>query len=209
MSQAIAEGLDLPLSALRASMESLNRMLPADVNGNGPLEGALDEVRRLGRNVRDLMEFTSPPNPLPMRCTANEIAMSAMRGLAPEHRSRVTVARVEAGGTMRADAPLLARNLRRLLQNALEAGTGDVFLIVRRESGKTSFSVTDRSSHSFDTRNARSPFQSSKARHLGLGLALTERDVALMNGTLELRCSPSRTYARVTIPDADHRGGAA
>ena len=59
LNDALANGLDLPLNALRASMEALNRTLPNDAPSNGVIAGALEEVDLLGRKVRELIEYTS------------------------------------------------------------------------------------------------------------------------------------------------------
>ena len=184
-------------------MESLNETLPTDSKGNGPLDNALDEVNRLGRNVRELVEYASPPYPMPLRCTATEIAIAARNSLPIDVRGRVVLARISADGSIHTDAPLLTQCLRRLVENAIEAGSDQVLLVVRRENGHTSFSVIDGAASSFDADWALEAFNSTKRNHLGLGLAIAHRDVEALGGTLELLRSPqNETSVVVTIPDA-------
>ena len=68
----LAQGLDLPLNALRASMESLCSSLRGSEHGSDLVDGVLEEVERLGHNVRGLVELATPPILQPLRCTATE-----------------------------------------------------------------------------------------------------------------------------------------
>ncbi len=203
LASVLSHGLDLPLAALRASMESLNEVLPADAKGNGPLHHALREVGALGRNVRELVEFASAPEPMPLRCTASEIAVAARGALSPTDRPHVMVARLANAGTLHTDAPLLTRCLRRLIQNSLEAGSEHVLLTVRHENGYAKFTVIDASPQKFDAEWACSAFHSTKSNHLGLGLSIARRDVELLAGTLEIfRSDSNETSVVVTVPES-------
>jgi len=205
---ALAKGLDIPLAALRASMESLSDRLAPDLHAHGLLGGALREVERLGRNVRDLMDYVLPPAPMPLRCTASEIAHATVAGLPAEYRSRVLVAREHAEEPICIDAPLVARALRRPVENAFEAGSDDVLIVARNLGTSVSFRVIDGCRFGVDSSWARSAFHSTKRNHLGLGLALTERDLLLMDGKLELANSPEGgTIATLTIPLHDRENG--
>ncbi len=203
---ALSHGLDMPLAALRASMEALGQRLAEEGESGRLLDGVLSEVERIGRNVRELMDYATPPSPMPLRCTASEIAIAARKGLPTELRERVLLARDQAAGFVSLDAPLVARSLRRVLQNALEAGSDDVLVVARCSADGISFHVVDHAPATFDTGWARSAFHSTKRNHLGLGLSITERDVALMGGTLEVERTPNgETVVVMTIPDQDSR----
>src|SRR6185436_14232221 len=117
--RALAQGLDTPLAALRATMESLGQELQLEHGAVKPLriDGVLREVDRLGKNVRELCEFATPPVPRPLRCSLEEIVAAARAPLAPEQRARVIVARSEPGPDIDVDGPLLSGCLRRLLEN--------------------------------------------------------------------------------------------
>ena len=200
---ALSQALDLPLLALRASMESLEKSLSREGDSALILSGALDEVERLERNVRELVEFASAPEPMPLRCTVAEILLGARRGLAPELRRRVTVAHAEEDSTLHVDGPLLARSLRRFLENALEAGAENVLLSARRTGCSVRFTVVDDAPQPFDAEWALPAFRSTKRNHLGLGLALAKRDVALLDGSIEFSngCHEDKLVT-VVVPDA-------
>ena len=200
-SRALSQGLNLPLSALRATMESLGQELAR--SGVAPLRitGVLREVERLAENVRGLCDFASPPVPRPLRCSIQEILESARRELAPEQRPCIVTAQVEPGIGLDVDGPLLSSCLRRLMENALEAGCEHVLLVSRLEPESATFSVIDDAPRAFDPAWALEAFHTTKPNRLGLGLALTRRDVQLMDGRLEFLSTPGgETCARIAIP---------
>jgi two-component system sensor histidine kinase PilS (NtrC family) len=203
LSRAIAQGLDTPLAALRASLETLGQELRQSGTRLQPMriEGVLGEFERLGRNVRNLLEYATPPVVHALECSLEEIVHAARAPLAPELRERVVSARIEPGAALLVDGPLLAICLRRLLENALEAGTGPVLVVARREDTRTSFSVLDEAgSDAFGPAWQPTPFLTTKPNHIGLGLALTQRDVALLGGQLEfLRNAGGETCVRITF----------
>ncbi len=202
-SRALSQGLNTPLDALRATMESLSQELQlGSAPGVRPLriDGVLREVDRLGKNVRELCEFASPPVPRPLACSLEEIVCAARAPLAPEQRARVVAARTDPGAALDVDGPLLSGCLRRLLENALEATEGPVLVIARREHGAASFSVVDDAPSALGPGWQPMPFHTTKPNHLGLGLALTKRDVALLDGRLEFLSTPGgETCVRITI----------
>lgn len=199
---ALSQGLDIPLLALRAAMESLNKSLVREGDSSLILSGALDEVDRLTRNVRELVEFASQPTPMPLRCTVAEILLSASSGLAPQMKRRVITAHAEEDSTLQVDGPLLARSLRRFLENALEAGAEQVLLTARRGLDGTRFTVVDNAPQRFDAEWAVPAFRSTKRNHLGLGLSLAKRDIALLEGSIEFSNGHrGDKFVTVTIPD--------
>lgn len=206
LSRALAQGLDTPLTALRASLETLGHELRAGVKDIQPLriEGVLGEFERLGRNVQELLEYATPPAVHALECSLEEIVRAACAPLAAAQRERVLVARVEPGSELHVDGPLLAGALRRLIENALEAGSGPVLVVARREGVTTSFSVVDDAAAGLAPDRQPAPFQTTKPNHLGLGLALTRRDVALLGGRLEfLRTPGGETCVRISLDSKD------
>jgi signal transduction histidine kinase len=201
-SQALSKGLDTPLVALRATMESLSQEIrhTTPVVPSLRIDGVLREVDRLGKNVRELCEYATPPVPRPLACTLEEIVSAARAPLAPEQRERVLVARTEPGSSLEVDGPLLASCLRRLLENALEATEGTVLVVARCTRGTASFSVVDEAPSALGPSFEPVPFRTTKPNHLGLGLALTQRDVGILDGRLEFLSTPGgETCVRITI----------
>ena len=207
LSTALSDGLNIPLAALRASMEALLREV-----GERPLQatvnGALAEVERLGRNVQDLVDYATPVRPLPLRCTVEEILHAARNALRPAERPRVVVAHTAPRESLVVDGPLLARSLRRILQNALEAGSDQVLVVSRGGAERTSFVIVNDAADSFDPDWAVGAFHSSKRNHLGLGLALARRDLEQLGGRLEIGSGQTgETRVAVSVPTEPLTGG--
>jgi signal transduction histidine kinase len=205
ISRALGQGLNTPLAALRATMESLRnelelvRAVPAR-----RIDGVLGEVERLGRNVRELCAFAARPVPTPTPCTLAEVVLAARAQIPSEQRERVVIARCASAEPIRVDGPLLAECLRRLLDNALEATDEPVLVVARREGGQAIFSVLDDAPSAFDPAWRPVPFLSTKPNHLGLGLTLAQRDVALLGGRLEFLSTPEgSTCVRISIPSQE------
>jgi K+-sensing histidine kinase KdpD len=199
---ALSQGLDIPLRALRASMESMSKELAREGDSASLLAGALEEVEQLGRNVRELVEFASAPRPMPLVCTVDEVLLGARDGLTRSKRRKVTIAHAKEGSMICVDGPLLARILQRFLENALEAGSEHVLLIAHCEAETTRFTVFDDAPNDFDAEWAVPAFRSTKRNHLGLGLSLAKRDVALLDGSLEFsNCPRGNKYVAVIVPD--------
>lgn len=200
--RALLQGLETPIAALRASMESLSQALREDSAEarSARVDWALREVELIGRNVRGLCDFASPPVPRPLACSLEEIVSAARQRLTPEQRERVLMARCAARMAVRVDGPLLAECLLRLIENALEASEGLVLIVARTEGTCVSFSVIDDSARALAPGWEPIPFRTTKPNRLGLGLALTQRDVALLGGSLEFAPLPDGgTCARVTV----------
>ena len=203
LSRALAQGLDTPLVALRATMESLGQEV---LQGARPvaqlrIDGVLRELERLEKNVRALCAFASPPVPHPLPCSLEEIVSTARAGLTSDQRRRVIAARSTPGAHLEVDGPLLGDCLRRLIENALEASDDVVLVVARREPGQASLAVIDRGPSSLASDWQPLPFHTTKPNHLGLGLTLTRRDVELLNGRMECLSTPSGdTCVRITIP---------
>lgn len=208
LSRALAQGLDRPLLALRASLETLGQELRQGPGSVAPMriDGVLGEFERLGKNVRQLLEYATAPAIHALDCSLEEIVQAARAPLASEQRERVVCARIEPGASLIVDGPLLATCLRRLLENALEAGTGTVLVVARRTEESTSFSVLDENgADAFGPEWHPTPFLTTKPNHIGLGLALTQRDVALLGGRLEFLRNPGgETCVRITLPSTEN-----
>jgi K+-sensing histidine kinase KdpD len=190
LAPALAQGLDLPLCALRASVESLRENLASDAAGRQVAANVLREVDHLGRNVRDLMDYATPPRPRPSRCTASEIAHSALGALPEGARARVTVARERTDAILFVDGPLVVRSLLRLLERAVER-EGEVLLFARSEGGRALFGVVAGSALS----------SAGPRRQTDLSLCVVRRDLGLLAGSLELRTSShGGTCATVMLP---------
>ena len=207
---ALAQGLRLPLNALRASLETLAAQLGPRNEGQVMLRAILEEVHLLGRNVDKLLDFTKPGAPHPMPCTVEEIARNVRRSLTPAQRDRFSWEPHLGAGQLEVDAPMLTRILAQLIENSFEAGSERVCFVSSRDGQYTRFSITDDADGRFDPEDAAGPFHSTKPNRLGLGLTLVHRDLAAQGGWLEFERTPNGgTRARVTVPNRMVREDAA
>ena len=207
LARALSQGLDTPVAALRATVESLEMEIQQQGSESLPpqrLDGVLREVNRLERNVRELCDYAGAPVPRPLACSLEEIVKSARAQIPAEQRRRVITARCEPEVSIQVDGPLLSRCLHRLLENALEATDELVLVVARLESGRATFSVIDDVPSALGPGWTPTPFQTTKPNHLGLGLALTQRDMALLHGRLEFLSTPGgETCVRLSIPTTE------
>lgn len=210
MGVALLQGLNVPLSALRAFMEALGREMNESDPRSPALSGALEEVDRCVHAVQLLVEYSTPPRPMPLQCTVEEIVQGARKRLPAELRERLLIAREGGRRSIFVDGPLLAKSLSRLIQNGFESGSSWVLLRIRSNEDSTSFiTINHDPRDGVDWEWAQSAFRTDKRDHMGLGLTLVKRDIGLMGGTLALSRTPlGETCADVRIHDARGSGGA-
>jgi len=198
LARAIERSLRTPVDALRASLKAI-----ADGAGGDALRsGWVEELGRVAKSLTALIEYAEPPEPMPLRCSAEEIAGAARDALPTEVRDRVWLARDDERQELYADAPLVVKCLLRLLENAAEAGSYATLLRVHADGETATFTVVSRGSRGrFDLGWALEPFHTNKANHIGLGLTLARRDVEVLGGVLELeQTERGDTRATVRLP---------
>ena len=183
-----------PLAALRASMESLARELPADDPRGQHVHAALEEVLRLSRGVQDLVDYAAPRDMRPLGCTADELLFSTLRMLPEQARSRMRLARPTCVLPLRVDGPQLCMALRHLADYTLASTCGEVLFGARQELGSLLFTLVGEAS----------PKTAENSVQLDLGLHLAGRDIPRMGGSLTLqRSSRGATCIQVAFPGSN------
>ncbi len=208
MGTAVAHGIRNPLASIRSSAE-----LMLESRGEGYQESAKDiilEVDRLGKWVRDLLSYSSPlethGEPVHLAALIDELLRDFGREL-DRHGVVADVDLPEGLPPVRGDAALLAQVIGSLVTNALEAMAGPGKIVLRgrlsREGGRVELCVADTGPGMSRERlrNAFKPFQSTKARGLGLGLPLARRIVERLGGRIALESEPGRGLTvRLELP---------
>lgn len=175
----------------------------------------VDEVERLERHLRDLLDFAAPKKPQPKRVNLTELVAR----LADLHRPSMEAAAVTLHVEISPE-PLFAqvdelqmeRVLLNLWRNAVEAMPEGGTLTVRlwREGATLKLSVSDTGMgivpeelpHIFK------PFYSSKNSGSGLGLAICKKIVDEHGGTIEVTSTPGvGTTFTVSLPLAEETVG--
>jgi len=187
---------------LRASMQAVvgeaRGELPSGLAED--LNGILDQVARLARDVESLAEFATPKPLRPLRCSLDEVLHAATRNLTAEQRERFKIARPAQSFSLIVDGPQLASGLHHLIESALETESDWLLMHVRREGDRTHFALVEGAAGpSFEPMSEQGSHQEAQ---LDLGLRLAHRDFCRMDGALQVEHT-ERGYTRilVSIPD--------
>jgi K+-sensing histidine kinase KdpD len=186
-----------PLAALRASMESLARELPASDPRSEHVRAALDEVVRISRGVQDLVDFTAPREIKPLSCTAEELLYSTVHMLPEPLRRRVRVARAEGMRELSVDGPQLCQAMRHLVEYALATAADEVLFGVREEADAIIFTLVSESTDA----------TKRESTQLDLWLHLAGRDIPRMGGSLKLQHSARGATCIQIVFEGAQRGG--
>jgi hypothetical protein len=194
LGQSLERVLGGPLAALRASIESLVGELDgADPRGR-TLEGALEQVARMTRELRCLVDLAAPRPLAPLRCSFEEIARGVVQALGAEPCGRLQIAYPPRGEAFTVDGPLLVNCLSSLAQGALESAPGNLLLQARRERELVVFTFV----LAGELRRERSSSDAS----LALRLDVARRDIARMGGSLCVQhTARGHTCVSVLLPD--------
>jgi two-component system, NtrC family, sensor histidine kinase HydH len=197
MSTAVAHGIRNPLATIRSSAELIQ-------------DGSLEEARqsagdivaqsdRLEVWVRELLAYTRP---LDESGTAVQLAPLVQQcidafGRDTQRRHIRLVSRVPADlPAVRGNPLLLGQVLTSILANAVEAidGGGDITVLGEWHPGdaRVTVSVVDNGPGMTEEQRQRAgrPFHTTKARGLGVGLALARRVLERFGGLLEIASAP-------------------
>jgi K+-sensing histidine kinase KdpD len=183
----VTNNIRTPLSALRASLESLAVGFAAGDPRALLLRGATSELQRLGHNVQALLDWSLPPNIRPLACTLEEIAHAALDGLSADCKTCVLLAVENGDARLTVDGALLARCLSHLIELGLEDRAQTILLSAREEGSNITFAVV-RPARALPANVAAA---GTRETSLGLGLSLARRDIERMGANLTTRRTSS------------------
>ena len=193
MSSAVAHGIRNPLASIRSSAEIIPLSDPAGVT-----QAVLDivaESERLEAWVRELLSYTRPLLEAEASVALRELVERCALDFERETQRRGITLRVRCAAELpavRGDSMLFAQVLRSLMTNALEATARGGCIILRgdrdTDASTVSVSVEDNGSGMTPTELARTgtPFQTTKPRGMGVGLALARRIVERFGGHMTI-----------------------
>lgn len=168
---SIQRDIAAPLAVLRAAMESLSVELQDAPAPQGTVDGALEQVVRLGQSVQGLVDYALPPALHPQSCSAEELLRSIHAQLEPCLAPRVTLACEDGAQRAVLDGAVLARRIAHLV--AASAGDAhEALLRCRVDAGELelSLSIQRLTGHGHPTWED------------GLAGLLTQRDLERMGG---------------------------
>ena len=196
----IAHEIRNPLGIIKTSAELVRRKTPMAASEDRLMMFVLDEVQRIDRLVKDLLDYARPPQctAVPLDLVAS-IVQPALDFMAPELRRReiTLVARLpDHPVPIQGDADLLHQALMNLLINAMDAAGdgGHVIVRVAQEDDTAELHVEDNGpgvpqdvrASLFD------PFVTTKVNGTGLGLATVRSTVEAHGGAVSYADAPER-----------------
>lgn len=205
ISAAVAHSIRNPLGSIRSSAE-LHKELGGDPDGTQT--EIMRNVDRVETLVRSMLAYAADRPERGQHTDLAALAADVAGRYAPElsrQGKRLEVELAAGIGHVEADPVLLAQILASLLTNAAEATRegGRVQLRGRREAGDAVLEISDNGVGIEPGRMASlfKPFQTTKPRGLGMGLALTHRVVKRLGGAVEVESRPQLgTTVRVRLP---------
>jgi PAS domain S-box-containing protein len=206
MAAVIAHEVKNPLTGIGGALQIIERQLPAQ-SSITPVIGQIQErLASVNHMVQDLLYFASPSPPHFADVDAR-VVIARAAALFGEHPlcGRTQVEMHANDARLRGDSEHLAIALVQMLVNAAQAvqGTGRVSLRVEASTDTCAFAVSDDGPGiPSDLRPRLSkPFQTTKTRGLGLGLAIARRVAEEHDGRLTIESEPGRgTIVALHLP---------
>lgn len=208
MGSAVAHGIRNPLASIRSSAELI--LVTDEQTGREAATDIIAESDRLGAWVRQLLSYARP-----LDAQTDKVALTPLLEQIAEEFGRELARRgIDVAlklpaelPRVRADALLLGQVVNGLVANAVEAMERDGHLEIACESARGGrevlLSVRDDGPGMTNEqlRRAGKPFYTTKAKGLGVGLALARRIVERFGGSLVIDSEPGKgTTVRIALP---------
>ena len=206
MAAVIAHEVRNPLAAVRGAIQVIGSRLPATSGDGAVVKEILSRLDALNELIQDLLVFARPPNP---QTTATDLRMllSTTGELLKQDPAfaGIQVEMVGEAPIVGADPNLLTIVFQNLFINAAQAmqGKGRLRVSVSSHVGWHRIEVADEGPGiALEIRATLfRPFQTTKARGTGLGLATAKRLVELHGGRISVVCPDSGgTVVTVELP---------
>jgi signal transduction histidine kinase len=210
MGSAVAHGIRNPLAAIRSSAE-----LSLDGGPEVALESAHDiiaEADRLEEWVRNLLSYTRPLAAAPEAVALRALVTGTMEHFARDMEKRGISTKFSVANDLplaKGDPLLLGQVVHSLLANAVEAiqqgGTIEIAGNSVPEQRRVELTIRDSGPGMTADQLKRvfTPFYTTKAKGLGVGLALAKRIVERFGGRIAIDSAPGRgTAVSLSMPVA-------
>jgi two-component system sensor kinase FixL len=208
MAAVIAHEVKNPLTAVRGAVQVIGSRLPAGSKDVAITKEIVARLDALNGMIQDLLMFARTPHPKLAPVDLGSILRIVADLLSADPAfTRVRVDVDDAGSPAHGDAELLKIVFQNLIINAAHAmdGQGVVRTRVSEADGAITISIADEGPGIAPEIRERlfQPFQTTKARGTGLGLATAKRLVEAHAGTIGITCPPGGgTVVTIRIPAA-------
>jgi two-component system, NtrC family, sensor histidine kinase PilS len=208
MAASVAHEIRNPLAAISGSAELLSSISLGDEDRR-LLAIIRRESSRLSDMVRDLLAFTRPRAPEPVRLQLDRSVRQTSEAFAadPANAGLVVICEAEPGAVVDVDPVQLGQVLWNLLRNGAEAmsGKGELRVRVSTERDEVRVEVIDQGSGIPADRleSIFDPFFTTKEHGTGFGLAIVHRVVQDNGGTIRVASELGRgSTFTITLPRA-------
>ncbi len=210
MGSAVAHGIRNPLASIRSSAELILETDPE--TGRDAAADIIAESDRLEAWIRELLSYSRPITEVPDAVVLAPLLGRSMDEFGRELERRHISAALHLADDLpavRGDPLLLGQVVHSLVANAIEAmqQDGRLEIVCEPASGRQKVLLSIRDSGPGMTaeqlQRVGKPFYTTKAKGLGVGLALTKRVIERFGGQLEIDSAPGRgTVVRVVMEPA-------
>jgi signal transduction histidine kinase len=213
MAAKIAHEVNNPLAIIKTSLDLLNKQLPSGDDSKENLAMIEEEIRRIARIMRQLLDFSRPASELSL-LQVNEVIQHLMKFTAGDRSAR----RIESRLELADDLPLLRMSLDQLKQvllnlikNAQEAMPhgGTLHITTARQHGGLVISIADTGMGIPPEHRALlfEPFFTTKryGEGMGLGLSVSANIIKSYGGTIDVDSAPGKgTVFQIFMPEHPH-----
>jgi len=204
----VAHDLRNPLTAINTNLFYIKNVLPEDLGDKiedsiRSVEGAVEHSSKI---IDDLLQYSRATDLNSERLDLGSMLGQFASGLDLPPSVKL-VRNLDTGAFVNGDLAKLKRVFQNLISNAVEAmpSGGTLSLSVRAEADKVVAEVADTGvgMDSTTLRQLFNPFFTTKAKGLGLGLAICQRLVEAHGGDIDVSSEEGKgTTAVVTLPRA-------
>lgn len=205
LSAAVAHELRNPLAGISGAIQVISSGLAADDPRRSILDKVVDQIGRLNRMVRDLLDFARPKVPTPLLVDLEVVCRGVADLVRNEHPALDL--RITGAGRALADADQVHRTLLNLVENAVQATAGKGRVEVQIGQGRVRVADDGPGVPRDLTTKIFEPFVTTRTQGTGLGLAICRKNARSLGGDLVLECSERGASFLLTLPSSPADAG--
>ncbi len=199
LSMGIAHELKNPMAVIMGYIKMLLKKWP----DSPELRAIQKEVQVMDRIISDFMSFARPSSISLQDVDMKEFLTETIMPLL-ENRKDIKISLTCEIGSLKTDVTLLRQAIVNLVKNAIEAMPkgGKLDISASQHNGKAVIEVSDTGYGISEDIKEKvfMPFFTKKQQGTGLGLAIVQKNVTLLDGTVEFDSSVHGTTFRIELP---------
>ncbi len=208
MAASLAHEIRNPLLIIEGSAEMLLKNEKLNENEKIMLEDIVEEVNRLNRSIREILDFSKPIVPEYRKIELNEILDECLRKTIAVNSKKSIIPELHFDDSIKyinCDPELLRRVFINIFTNGVQAikGKGIIKVTTRSENGSVLIEIEDTGEGipEKDIGKIFNPFFSSKSGGIGLGLAIVKRIIETLNSEISVNSKLGiGTTFRIKLP---------